>query len=389
MQMKLILFGHPAFFGSHSMDRFAAMIADGMRQRGHEVQLWAPAAVLSRLPASGGMRKWLGYVDQYILFPALVWWRLRKVDGQTLMVLTDHALGMWMPLLRRRAHVIHCHDLIAQRMLAGEFPQYQLSASGRVYQGLIRRGLRLGKLFVAVSGKTAQDLLRLHPGAAERVRVVHNGLNYPYRPLAPDEALRRFRDAGVTGVCAGMLLHIGSNQWYKNREGVLALYEAYCRRTGNPRPLVMIGPAPTQAMRERADLARQAGGTVSFLEGMSTACVHAGYALAGVLLFPSLAEGFGWPIIEAMACGTPVLTTALAPMQDVGGGLASLVEPMVGMSPQEWAQRNVHVLLELLAWPEPRLQALGERLVQWAGQFSADRALDQYERIYLAALAAN
>jgi hypothetical protein len=76
--MKIILLGHPAFFGSHSMDRFAAMIVDGMRARGHQADLWTPAAVMWRLPARGGLRKWLGYIDQYILFPMLALWRLRK-----------------------------------------------------------------------------------------------------------------------------------------------------------------------------------------------------------------------------------------------------------------------------------------------------------------------
>ena len=113
--MRLILFGHPVFFGSHSMDRFAAMIVEGMRERGHEAQLWTPPAVLVGLSTRPGLRKWLGYVDQYMLFPAWAWWRLRREGAGALVVLTDHSLGMWMWLLHRRPHVIHCHDFIAQR----------------------------------------------------------------------------------------------------------------------------------------------------------------------------------------------------------------------------------------------------------------------------------
>lgn len=394
--MRLILFGHPAFFGSHSMDRFAAMIREGMRERGHEVQLWTPPAVLVRLSTRPGLRKWLGYVDQYLLFPAWAWWRLRREGAGALAVLTDHSLGMWMWLLHRRPHVIHCHDFIAQRTAAGEFPGRQLSASGRLYQALILRGIGLGRDFVAVSEKTAHDLLRLHPGQRPRVRVVHNGLNYPFRPLAPDVAMRMLRVAGIDGIEPGMLVHIGGNQWYKNREGVLALYHAYCEasRAGGgtgaaaaPRPLWMIGPEPTPAMRELADAAERLGGKVRFLEGMSTAAVHAAYALAGGLLFPSLEEGFGWPVIEAMACGIPVLTTARAPMQEIGGGLALLVEPMEPGEAQDWARRNVGVLLDLLSWPQARLDQLCADSLAWARHFSADRALDQYEAIYLAALA--
>jgi glycosyltransferase involved in cell wall biosynthesis len=397
--MRLILFGHPVFFGSHSMDRFAAMIVDGMRERGHEAQLWTPPPVLVRLSARPGLRKWLGYVDQYLLFPALAWWRLRREGAGALVVLTDHSLGMWMWLLHRRPHVIHCHDFIAQRTAAGEFPGRQLSASGRIYQSLILRGIALGRNFVAVSEKTAHDLLRLHPRPAPQVQVVHNGLNYPFRPLAADVAMRRLRAASVDDIDAGMLVHIGGNQWYKNREGVLALYLAYCEacgeegrgagpgKTARPRPLWMIGPQPTPAMREVAERAERLGGTVRFLHGMSTSAVHAVYALSAVLLFPSLEEGFGWPVIEAMACGIPVLTTARAPMQEIGGGLALLMEPMEPGQAQDWARRNVDVLLELLSWPQARLDQLSADSLAWARHFSAERALEQYEAIYLAALA--
>ncbi|AQV96209.1 glycosyl transferase [Cupriavidus necator] len=389
--MKLILFGHPSFFGSHSMDRFAAMIAEGMRARGHDAQLWTPAAMLVRLSARRGLRKWLGYIDQYVIFPALAWWRLRRAGHDALLVLTDHSLGMWMWMLHRRPHVIHCHDFIAQRTLAGEFTERRLSFSGRIYQSLIMRGISLGRNFIAVSDKTAQDLLRLYPEPAPLVQVVHNGLNYPFCPLEPRVAVRRLQAAGIEDVSPGMLVHVGGNQWYKNREGVLALYEAYCEaccgETGAPRPLWMIGPAPTPAMCEIADSAQRLGGKVRFLHGMSTDAVHAVYALAAALLFPSLEEGFGWPVIEAMACGIPVLTTARAPMEDIGGGLALLVEPMTPGHAHAWARRNVGVLLDLLSWPEARLGKLSADSLSWARHFSADRALDQYEAIYLAALA--
>lgn len=389
--MRLILFGHPAYFGSHSMDRFAAMIAEGMRERGHDTQLWTPPAVLVRLSARPGLRKWLGYIDQYLIFPALAWWRLRRESAGALVVLTDQSLGMWMWLLHRRPHVIHCHDFIAQRTAAGEFPGRSLSRSGRIYQSLIMRGIALGRNFVAVSEKTAQDLLRLHPAPAPQVRVVHNGLNYPFRPLSPDVAIRRLHAASVDDIRSGMLVHIGGNQWYKNREGVLALYQAYCeavsRESGSPRQLWMIGSGPTPAMRELADSAERLGGRVRFLHGMSTAAVHAVYALAAVLVFPSLEEGFGWPVIEAMACGVPVLTTARAPMQEIGGGLALLMEPMVPGQAQAWARRNVGMLLDLLSWPEAKRGQLSADSLAWARHFSADRALDQYEAIYRIALA--
>jgi glycosyltransferase involved in cell wall biosynthesis len=98
-----------------------------------------------------------------------------------------------------------------------------------------------------------------------------------------------------------MLLHIGGNQWYKKRLGVLALYLAYCR-IAQPRVLWMLGPVqPEPAMQQLAAQAAQAGGEVRWLVGLPTEAVHAAYALAAVFLFPSLEEGFAgrssrrWP----------------------------------------------------------------------------------------------
>lgn len=386
--MKIILLGHPAFFGSHSMDRFAAMIIDGMRARGHQAELWTPAAVMCRLPARGGLRKWLGYIDQYILFPMLALWRLRKVDKDTLLVLADHALGIWMPLLRHRPHVVHCHDFIALRTLAGEFPEHGLSASGHTYQSLIRWGLLQGKAFVAVSNKTMRDLRRLHPCAPEAAWVVYNGMNYPFRRMGTTEALACLQRAGAPADPQGMLVHIGGNQWYKNREGVLALYLAYCRQCREPRALWMIGGDPTAEMREQGERAIALGGSVRFLTGLPTEAVQAAYSLAAVMLFPSLEEGFGWPIIEAMACGAPVLTTNRAPMTEIGGDQVQLLEPLASGDMDAWAQRGADVLAGMLAWPQARRAEVAARSIAWAGNFSAEKAIDQYESIYLTVLAA-
>ncbi len=381
--MKIILLGHPTFFGSHSMDRFAGMIAEGMRERGHDVELWTPSPLLSRLAVGRRSLKWLGYVDQYMVFMLRLMWRLRSVGPDTLFVLADHALGMWMPLVRRRPHVIHSHDFTALREYVGDFPSMRTSPTGRVYQALIWRGFRLGRTFVAVSRKTAADLVRFCPGEPPDCRVVYNGLNYPFRPLAPGDAIDRLRRAGCDEPAPGMLLHVGGNQWYKNRTGVLALYFAYCRIVPAPRPLWMIGAAPTDAMLADAARAAEHGGTVRWLSGLDTEAVHAAYALAQVLVFPSLEEGFGWPIIEAMACGALVLTTNRAPMNEVAGAAAELIEPMDSREIEPWARRNAPVLAAMAGWSAQRRDHAVARALAHAAQFSADRALDQYERIYL------
>lgn len=387
--MRIVVLGHPRYFGSHSMDRFAAMVAQGMADRGHEVALWTPEPMLRRFAVGRASRKWLGYLDQYLLFPLLVRWRLRGDRTGTLVVLADHALAIWLHFLRGYPHVIHSHDFTAQRALAGELPQMELHRVTRLYQRMIRASLSLGRHFIAVSRKTAEDLARFHGGGAYRCSVVYNGLNYPYGPLDAATALVRLRRAGHDGLAAGALLHVGGNDWYKNRHGVLALYLAYCGLVDTPRPLWMVGAAPTDALRSLGAQAEAAGGQVCWLAGLDTECVHAAYALASVLLFPSQAEGFGWPIIEAMACGTPVLTVDRDPMREVAGGAAQLVPPTDDADAPGWAALHAPALERMLAWtPAERDQAV-QRSLRRAARFSASEALDQYERQYQLALQAS
>lgn len=381
--MKIVVFGHPAYLGSPSMNGFVTMVAEGMRARGHDVELWRPEGVVRRLAIGPRSRKWLGYVDQYVLFPMRAAARLRRMPGQPLVVLGDHALGMWMSFLWKRPHVIHSHDFNPQRELAGDFPSRHLSVTGRLYQTLIRRGFGRGRAFIAISQATARDLARFYPGPMPRCDVVYNGIMYPFVPMEESVALAKLRQAVPEPVAPGMLLHIGGNQWYKNRAGVLALYAAYCRLTPAPRPLWMLGPQePDDDMLAVAEQARRAGGEVRWLVGLSNEVIHAAYAVAAVFLFPSLEEGFGLPIAEAMACGTPVITTNLVPMSEVGGDVATLIERMPEDGRDAWAARNAPVLAEMVAWPAAERQRYAARAVAHAAWFSPERALNQYERIY-------
>ena len=67
--MQLIFFCHPPFMQSQSMPRFARMIGEAMKDRGHQVEYWAPRDRCHKLLSGSRWAKWAGYIDQYILFP--------------------------------------------------------------------------------------------------------------------------------------------------------------------------------------------------------------------------------------------------------------------------------------------------------------------------------
>lgn len=383
--MHIVQFVHPDFLNSQSMPRFAKMIAEGMRARGHDVDTWTASPLAYSFPVPTRLKKWLGYIDQFMLFPLQVHWRIRRLRSDTLFIFGDQALGPWVPLVAHRPHVIHVHDLMALRSALGEFVQNPTGWTGRKYQSLIRRGFSRGSCFVSVSENTREQLQRFLPNKPEVSEVIYNGLNYPFRPMTQLESDAALAPAGVSVPSGGFLLHVGGNEWYKNRQGVLEIYLAYANQAENPLPLWMVGASPTAELREL--VRRTAGkGEIRFLSGLSNEQVCAAYSAARLLLFPSLAEGFGWPIAEAMASGCMVLTTGEAPMTEVGGEAAFYIPPRPVRDPAAWAAlaaASVTKILQLTPEEAGKRQQAG--FLQ-AARFDSEQTLNAYERIYQQAL---
>ncbi len=108
------------------------------------------------------------------------------------------------------------------------------------------------------------------------------------------------------------------------------------------------------------------------------------YAGASAFLFPSLAEGFGWPIAEAMASGCPVITTAEAPMTEVAGEAAFLIprQPRDRNESIDWAKQSAEVLNAVLGLGDPQRRQVVDRGIANARRFSANIALDRIEFLY-------
>ena len=387
--MNIVLLTHPAFLGSLSHPHFARMLCDAYRTRGHHVELRQPQAVLHRWVQGrwAKLSKWAGYVDQYLLFPRELRRRATVDPVDTLYVFCDQALGPWIPALAHRPHVVHCHDLLALRSALGLVPENPTSATGRLYQRYIRRGFRSARHFISISEKSKADL-HDHGGVAPATsEVVYNGLNHPYRRLPQALALDTLARAGLPALdAAGLLLHVGGGQWYKNTAGVVRLYAQFAKATlqaGRALPaLWMVSPAPGPDVQAALQEVPSAG-RVLFLQKLDTPVLEALYSLAHALLFPSHAEGFGWPIAEALACGCPVVTTGEAPMTEVGGRFAHYLPRLAG--PDEapaWAAQGAQLLVDLLNRSAAEQAAAAQAGMEWAQRYDATRATDAYLRIY-------
>jgi glycosyltransferase involved in cell wall biosynthesis len=381
--MHIIIFTHPAFVHSQSMPRYANMLAKGMQERGHSVELWTASACFSKLPVPGAFKKWMGYIDQFMLFPFVVRRKIKKEPEDTLFVFADQALGMWVPLVAHRRHIIHCHDFLAQRSALGEITENSVGRSGKCYQQLIRTGYRKGKNFISISYKTQADLHRFLEFIPACSEVVYNSLNQPFSPGNIMQVREELSQQLHLNLEKGYLLHVGNNSFYKNRKGVVEIYEAWRKLSQKKLPLLMIGSTPTKELLTQAQSSVY-GKDIFFLENVTDNLLKSGYQGAALFLFPSLAEGFGWPIAEAMASGCPVLTTAEAPMSEVAGDAGFLIpcRPINGEASIEWATEAAAKVEEILSMNEAGRKEVIEKGLQNIDRFDTKKTMDQIEIIY-------
>lgn len=354
-----------------------------MEKRGHQVELRTANAVFSKLPAPRSFKKWLGYIDQFILFPFRLKLKLRNDLEDCLYVFTDHALGSWVPLVANRKHVIHCHDFLAQQSALGLLPENSIGKTGKIYQTFIRRGYRKGKNFICISKKTQQDLLAMLASKPQLSAVVYNGLNQDFSPADPLQVRDKLGKILKLNLQSGYILHVGGNQFYKNRKGVLAIYEAWRSISKATIPLLCIGFAPNENLKvQKSD--SQFESDIHFISDLDDKSLQLAYQGASTLLYPSLAEGFGWPIAEAMASGCPVITTGEAPMSEVGGDAAYYIKkaPLDVDANKQWAKESAQVLETLIQLEPSEREKLIKRGQINSERFDTDRSLDAIEAIY-------
>jgi glycosyltransferase involved in cell wall biosynthesis len=365
------------------MPRFARMLKSAYESKGHDVTVWSPPAKLHRLFKGTKLAKWAGYIDQYFFFPFQARKSLKSVPPDTVFVFCDQALGPWVPLVKERPHVVHVHDLLALRSALGDIEENPTSWTGRIYQRYIRRGFKHARHFISVSQKTHDDLQEFGQVTPVSSDVVYNSLNYPYSPLEPRVAQQILEEGGFPVSPNGFLLHLGGNQWYKNQRGLLALYGQYAELEQSPLPLYCVSPKPTSAEALLALSTLNPKGRVVFLQNVSNRTLQAAYSSAKAFLFPSLEEGFGWPLIEAQACGCPVLTTRERPMTEVAGPEAFYISRLrMSDDIRTWAAAGAATLRDLLAESEEQARLRSQRGVRWANDFDPERSIHQYLHIY-------
>lgn len=377
---RVVLIGNYLPDQQFSMQRFAQLLQLGLSAQGVDVELILPPVVFGKLCSkNNGVSKYLGYVDKFLLFPFLLRSRIRSISSPCIVHICDHSNAPYTKWLTDLPHLVTCHDLLAIRSALGEFPENRTQWMGRQLQAMILRGLKRARSITSVSSATRDDVTRIvgrHPSCQY---VIPNALNASFIHEA-NQALTTVstEERAVEG---RYVMHIGSGSWYKNRAAVLRIFSKLSNSIPDLK-LVVIGPEYTdKALVENG--CETLASKLFYLKDIDDDALQNIYKHAELLLFPSLIEGFGWPILEAQACGCSVLTLDRAPMNELNASPSLMID--ADDSPQ-WEDRATLACSEAINSPAPIKDEQQLQLKAFALKFSLERIIPQYLELYEAQL---
>jgi glycosyltransferase involved in cell wall biosynthesis len=301
--------------------------------------------------------------------PRMVWMQalaprlLRQIEADVV-----HFTNGMVPLASTVPTVVTIHD-----MSLTLYPRYHPPRRVLLNRPLVDLAARRADAIITVSQSAKRDIVRLYGLSPDRVHVVHEAAAPSFRPV--HDSYERERVRRKYGLADRFILYVGTIEPRKNLPKLIEGFASRKRSGDLPHQLVCAGPYGwlSRDLEERIERL-QIDDAVRFTGYVPFEDLPALYSLAEMFVFPSIYEGFGLPVIEAMACGTPVVTGCVAALSEVTGGAVEQVDNLD-------AESLGTAMVGLARRPERRenLSALG---VQRAHSFSWERAARETLNVY-------
>jgi glycosyltransferase involved in cell wall biosynthesis len=280
-----------------------------------------------------------------------------------------HAPHYVLPPAATCRSVVTIHDCIHLM-----FPEYLRHRAAYAYARLsmwtaVRRSHRI----LTVSEASKRDIIHFFNVPPEKIVVVYNAIDERFRRAPAEEDVARVRERYQ--LAHGFVLYVGNIKPHKNLVRLIEAYDMLRHRGFDELKLLIIGDEISKlpALR-RAVHKHKLHKHVRFLGYLPDETLAVLYRLAELFVFPSLYEGFGLPPLEAMACGTPVVTSNVSSLPEVTGDAAVLVDPYEVESIAEGMERVL---------TNPALSAeLRTRGIARAREFSWERSVARTRELY-------
>jgi len=280
-----------------------------------------------------------------------------------------HAPHYVLPPLVSCRSVVTIHDCIHLM-----FPQYLPNRLAHTYaRASISLAARRATRVLTVSESSKRDILRFVDAPADKIDVIYNAYDERFGVEPGEDEVARVRERYQ--LHDEFVLYAGNVKPHKNLERLIEAFDLVRRRGLDHVKLVLIGDEISKyAALRRAVHQYRLHKYVRFLGYMPEETLAVMYRLAGVFVFPSLYEGFGLPPLEAMASGTPVVTSNVSSLPEVAGDAAVLVDPY---DPQAIADGIHRVLTD-----EGLRRDLRRKGLARAHQFSWEQSARRVREIY-------
>ncbi|WP_460765575.1 glycosyltransferase family 4 protein [Niabella terrae] len=264
------------------------------------------------------------------------------------------------------------HDIIYLESLNFKGSTYQ--NFGNLYRRwIVPKLVRRSKIVVTVSNFEKDTIIEQLKVPEEKVKVVYNAVNPRFNNSYAEQDLTAFRSKYQ--LPDAFVLFLGNTAPKKNTQNVISAYLEYLTATTDPIPLVILDYDKSLLAARLQETGQSALMKHFLFPGFITAAeMPLMYNAASLFLYPSLRESFGLPILEAMGCGTPVVTSNTSSMPEVGGNAAVYTDPY---KVQDIAEK----MSDLLKDPV-RAQQLSEAGLQRAAEFSWKAAATQLLELY-------
>lgn len=307
----------------------------GLRQTGNETYTRNLVEEIAMISPAGLEFVCFTTQEQHNLPPVRWPGTIKRIRPHTALIRIPFSFPL--ELLRIKAHVAHfqyvaplicpCPTVVTVHDISYEFfPDFFHPIDRKRMQVLIPFSMKKAALILTISEFSKQSIIDKYRLRPERIQVIYCGVSPAFRPLEGSSIARDGFER--LGILPPFILGIGNLQPRKNLERLLRGYADLRKRRSPPHRLVLVGQSSWQGHRVGEEISRLGLTDWVSLPGyLADDDLVVLYNLADVFIYPSLFEGFGLPVIEAMACGTPVITSNVSSLPEVAGNAAILIDP--------------------------------------------------------------